>query len=115
MALLNTQTPSIAGVAVTYSAAGAGGDTFVNNGRERVHIKNGSGSPITVTFTAGAANANVCSFGVANVAHAVVVTVPATGDRMIGPFNKEHFNNPANSQVAITYSDVTTVTIAVLA
>lgn len=111
MALLTTQKPVGTGVAITYSAATTGpGDTFRNTGKEFMHVKNGSGSPVTVTFDSPA----TCSFGIAaNAAHDRVVSVPATGDRMIGPFATNQFNNNS-SLVVVTYSDVTTVTVAVL-
>lgn len=111
MALLATQKPVAAGVVLTYSAATVTtGETFVNSGKEFVHVKNGSGSSITVTFTGG----NPCSFGVTNAAHNLVVTVPLTSDRIIGPFSKDQFND-ANNLITVVCSAVTTVTMAVLA
>lgn len=115
MAVQATQHPAAAGVALTYAAAAAG-DTFLNNGREMMHIKNGAGSPITVTFTSGAASGNKCSFGVAGTQHDSVVTVPATSDRLCGPFNKDQFNDSGDGlSVHVTYSSITTVTVAVFA
>ncbi len=41
------------------------------------------------------------------------VSVPATtGDRMIGPLPAEHFADPSDGLAAITYSGVTSVTVA---
>lgn len=110
MAALTTQAPSVAGVAITYSACAGGGDSFVNTGRERVHIKNGSGGSITVTFASGS---NACSFGVANTAHDRVVTIGAGLDKWIDFFPKEQFSD-ASGNVNIAYSGVTSLTIAVL-
>lgn len=116
MAALTTQHPAQAGVALTYAAAAVGGDSFQNNGREMMHIKNGSGSPVTVTFTSGLSSGNKCSFGVAAAAHDKVVTVGATSDALVGPFNKDQFNDATDGlTLHVTYSAVTTVTVAVLA
>jgi hypothetical protein len=115
MAALATQKPSAAGVALSYAAATGGGDTFVNTGREFVHVKNASGGSINVTFTAGVANANKCSFGVADPAHQLVVAVGAGLDKLIGPFDRDRFNDPATGNIAITYSGVTSLTVAVVA
>lgn len=114
MAALATQKPASAGVSVTYAAAAAGGDTFVNNGREMFHIKNGGGAPMTVTFNSGlVAGRNKCSFGVAAAAHDQAVTIGAGSDALCGPFNKDQFTD-ANGNMNVTYSAVTTVTVAVL-
>lgn len=116
MAALTTQHPAAAGVSLAYVAASVGGDSFINNGREMYHIKNGSGSPVTVTFTSGASSGNKCSFGVAGTQHDKVVTVGATSDDLVGPFNKDQFNDAADlATVHVTYSAVTTVTVAVIA
>lgn len=100
--------------AITYSSAAAGGDKFANAGSARFHVKNGGGSSITVTFLAGAANANECNFGVSGSSHAKVETVPAGSDRLFGPFQRERFND-TDGYVNVTYSGVTTVTVAALA
>jgi hypothetical protein len=113
MATLSVQKPSAAGVALTYAAAAGGGDKFANSGREFVHVQNASGGAITVTFTSGAASANKCSFGVAHTAHDLSVAVGAGADAMIGPFNRERFND-VNGDVNITYSGVTSLTVAVI-
>lgn len=107
-ATLATQKPSTAGIAVVYTAA-AGSQDFVNTGKEFVHVKNGAGAPITVTFTAAGKD----NFGITSTAHDLVVTVPATDDRIIGPFLPERYNTTAG-KVAVGYSSTTTVTVAVI-
>lgn len=107
-ATLSTQKPTTAGVAVTYVAAASSQD-FVNTGQEVVHVKNGSGSSITVTFTAAGKD----NFGIVATAHDYVITVPATDDRIIGPFDTARFNTTAG-KVSITWSATTTVTVAIL-
>ncbi|CAO3428687.1 hypothetical protein [Azospirillum argentinense] len=114
MALLTVQAISEAGAALTYAAAASGGDTFVNaDDRTFLHVKNGSASSVNVTVTAQTTSTNVPGFGPVTKANQVVA-VPANGDRLIGPLPTKAFNNPANSQVSVSYSATTTVTVAVV-
>lgn len=100
IALTTSLTPS-------FASADAGGDDFNNNGRTFIYIKNGGGSPITATV-----NSRVnCSYG---FDHDVDITVPAGSEELCGPFNTSRFNN-ASSIASISYSDVTSVTVAVIA
>ncbi len=93
---------SQAGAAPTFVAAAGGGDAMPSNtGREFLHVKNGDASPITVTIN----SIKACDQG---FDHNLVVTVPATGERIIGPFPVSRFT----TTVGITYSAVTTVTVA---
>jgi len=106
MATLTPQVIALTGITPTLVAAAAGGDEFVNSGREFIHIKNG-GSEITVTVNSQTA----CNQG---SDHDVAVTVPATtGEKFIGPFPKARFNDAAG-KVQITYSGVTSVTIGIV-
>lgn len=107
---LTSQTPVVAGLAVTYTAANGSGDTFVNRGKDFLHVKNGSGSSVTVTV----ACANPCSFGVTHAAHNLITVVGAGADRLIGPFDKSQYNDSSNL-VTVTYSSATSVTVALLA
>lgn len=104
MALLTTQQMTSAGAAITLAAATGGGDTAdISNGRTFLFVKNGSGAPITVTLaTPGTVDGDLAVGDRA-------VSVPATtGERMIGPLNPAVYG----SIVAITYSGVTTLTVA---
>ena len=107
MATLQPQVVTLLGITPTLVAAEAGGDEFVNSGRDFIHIKNGGGAAIDVTI-----NSQVnCNQG---VDHDVVVSVPATtGEKFIGPFPKDRFDDAAN-KVQITYSAVTSVTIGIV-
>lgn len=96
------------GTAMVYTAASVIGHTFVNTGREFIHVKNGSGAPVNVTVDAP----NRCSFNVTHADHDLVVAVPAGGDRLIGPFAKERFNTAG--LLSVSYSAFDDVTIAVL-
>lgn len=110
MAVLTAQSPVVAGVTFTAAAAAGGGDSFANTGTEFLYVKNGGGSPITVTID----SPGTCSFNVtANAAHDQAVTVAAGAERIIGPFPTVRFNDSSNI-VSVGYSGVTSVTVAVL-
>jgi hypothetical protein len=105
--LLATTDTTLAGVAVTYGAAdAANGNYFVNTGEQLLHVKNGSGASITVTVVSVP-----CSHGRTSD---VTVTVPASGDRIIGPFPNELFNQVDTNQVNVNFSAGTSVTVAVI-
>lgn len=107
MALLAKQSSSLAPAAsVTYGAASAS-DTFANGGQERLHVKNGGGSPDTVTVN----SVKNCDQG---FDHDVVVSVPAGQDRWIGPFDPGRFTDPATGLATVTHSFITSVTQALL-
>lgn len=105
MAQLAPQKVSQAGVAVTYGAAGAGGDTFPISRRRTLRVKNGSGAGITVTVHAQKA----CNQG---VTHDLAVTVGAGAEKVIGPLDYDRFADE-DGYAHVTYSAVTTVTVAV--
>lgn len=108
MAALATQTIVPGGVAPSYAAAAGGGDTFTPDKDTFLHVKNGGGSPITVTI---AVPGNT-RYGVAT--SDVAVSVTNAQERMIGPFPAEAFGDSALSgAAAITYSAVTSVTVGV--
>lgn len=110
MATLAIQPITRAGVAPTYAACTGGGDKFLPDADTFLHVKNGSGGALTVTIVTpreafpGAAISDIA------------VSVPATNERMIGPFPAEQFADPAdpNGLANITYSGVTTLTIAAI-
>lgn len=103
MAALAVQSLALGGLNPNYVAASAGGDTFANDGRTMLHVKNAGAGAVDVTIDS-AAN---CNFG---FDHNIVVNVPAGGERMIGPFPPDRFNG-ANG-VAVTYSAIAGVTVA---
>ena len=110
MATLTVQEPSEVGAALTYANAAGGGDVFPNDGKTVLHVKNGGGSSINVTITAQTTAATVPGMGVVAKSNRVVA-VPAGEDRMIGPLPTKAFNNSSN-QAAVSYSAVTSVTVA---
>lgn len=106
MATKTVQIVSLTGLTPAYTACTAGGDEFVNSGREFIHVKNGHTSPQTVTVNSQEA----CDQG---ADHDIVVSVTNAEERMIGPFPKGRFDDTAG-KVQLTYSGVTALTIAVV-
>lgn len=104
MAQLTIQTIATTGLAPTYAAAAAGGDAFLNDGATYFHVKNGSGASINVTVN----SVTACDQG---FDHDQVVAVPAAGERILGPFPSQRWND-ASSNVNMSYSAVTSVTVA---
>jgi hypothetical protein len=111
MAALNAQRPSAAGTTITLAAASVGGDSFPNDGSTTFRVKNGGVGSINVTFV----SPNACSFGVSGGGHHdLVVAVGAGADLEIGPFSQARYNDTSN-RVQVTYSGVTSVTVAAIA
>jgi hypothetical protein len=106
MAAITVQQISTAGLTATAAAAAAGGDTFLNNGRTFFRAINGSGSPITVTIDSLVA----CNQG---SDHNIAVAVAAGATTDIGPFPQDRFNSSAGV-ASVTYSGVTTLTVAAI-
>lgn len=105
MALLTVQTIALTGLEMTYAAASVS-DTFPNNGRTFLHIKNGDGSDHTATI-----NSLVdCNQG---FDHDPAVVVTAGEERMIGPFPMNRFNN-ASGLATVTLDAATSMTVAVI-
>jgi hypothetical protein len=107
MATLNAQPVTIGGLSATYASASAGGDKVAPGERVFLHVKNGAGSPVTVTL---AANATPSGLTVTNP----TVSVPASGDRFIGPLSKTDYAAASDGLVGFTYSSNTSVTVAAL-
>lgn len=107
MATLTAQAVTIGGLNATYAAAGAGGDKVSPGDRVFLHVKNGAASPVTVTL---AANPTPSGLTVTSP----TVSVPASGDRFIGPLTKTDFAAASDGLVAITYSSNTSVTVAAI-
>jgi len=80
-------------------------DYFTNDGRIFLYLFAGATQAIATIDSV-----ELCEHG---VDHNVVVTVPATEYRMIGPFPKSRFND-GNGKVKITYDNVTTITVAAI-
>ena len=116
MAQLTLNQHALAGLNPAFVAAAAGGDAFADSGDERtyVRVKNGGGAAITVTV-APVSPTSVKQAGITPQPVALPsysVSVPASGDMTIGPFPQAY--REANSNVNLTYSAVTSVTVAAI-
>lgn len=110
MAVLTVQDAAVTGLAEALVAAGAGGDSFDNNGLCLLEVVNGGVGSINVTIddvqTPSPSGASAFNPD-------VVVAVPNGTTRLIGPFPPFRFND-ALGRVNVTYSGVTTVTVRVV-
>src|SRR3972149_5289353 len=100
MAQLTVQKIALTGITPTYNVAAVAGDTFINNGKTFLHVKNGGASPITVTI-----DSKVLSNYGTDVD--IVVSIPATSEKIIGLFDAVRFDD-AFGIANITYSAKTT-------
>lgn len=106
MATLAATTAAVTGTTFTATAAAGGGDKFLNYGNERLYSKNGGGGSITLTITPGGTPGGL-------TLSAVTVTVAAGAEKIVGPFNPQYFND-SSGYVNLTYSGVSSVTVAVI-
>ncbi len=91
------------------TAADATGNNWVNTGVERLYVKNASVGSITMTHVLGT---NGTVDGLTPTARTTVIT---TGQSIIlGPWPVAQYND-ANSRMNVTWSGVTTLTVAVIA
>lgn len=108
MATLTTQVVNRAGTVITPVAATGGGDAMTCGQGMMLEVVNGGGSPITVTLAipAGAS-------GYPNAAYtSTAVTVANAVTKWIGPIAAPLYQDPTTGLCTITYSGVTTVTVA---
>lgn len=103
MALLTRQQVVLAGTAITYSPAAAGGDTINPGDRSELRVKNGSGGAITVTIVVPGNT----RWGLPEPD--VTASVPAGAEWAFGPFPTEL---ASSGVVSITYSGTTSLTVA---
>lgn len=98
---------TIPGTLVTFTAADVTGNTFSANGRGILLVKNGSGGSINVTVVIPGNDA----YG--QPRPDVVIAVAAAAEKAIGPFPQDVVD-PATGSILVTYSAVTSVTVAML-
>lgn len=106
MATLNPVNPGITGSTLPYVAASAGGDSVVVGSNVYIFVRNTSGATVTVTLVTPGNEFN--NQPIPDTA----VTVPAATDVVI-PIENQYKNGIGNC--AITYSAVTSVSVAALA
>ncbi len=104
MALLNAQSPQITGTTPTYSAVNSSDTLKYTNAPKVLIVKNGGGGSINVTVVVPGSK-----YGQANPD--VVVAVPASGERWIGPFAADM---AVDGVITVNYSGTTSVTAALL-
>lgn len=109
MAALTTQQIAPAGTTLTFGAAAGGGDTLTPGDTTFLYVKNGGGSPITVTIDDPN---SVGPSGAAQFNPDLSVSVTNGSEKCIGPLSATRFGRSSDGQVAITYSAVTSVTVA---
>lgn len=109
MALLAVQQATLSGAPVTYTAAAGGGDTFpLPHGAVALRVKNGGGSAITVSTVFPGQTA----YGVNNPVR-TTSSIAAGAEVVIGPFPQSAVDT-STGLVSVTYSGVTSVTVAVV-
>ena len=101
MALLPVQTVSTAGSQPTFTAVSSS-DTFNNDGKTTLVVKNGGGVSVNVT----PAPSQPCSQGVVHAG--APIAVPAGQEKWIGPFRPDIYG----SVVTVAFSATTSVTAA---
>lgn len=107
MAKYTVQKRAVDGFSPTFdNAAGLSGapDTFSNNQRTVLRVKNGGAAAVDVTIIAQKA----CEQG---FLHDLTGSVPAGGDETFGPFDRHYMDG---STTEVYYSDVTSVTVAAI-
>lgn len=105
MATLASVAPTLAGANLGAAAAAGGGDRFLNTGNEQLYIKNAGGGSINVTIDAQTDG------GVSYTDP--VVAIAAGAEKLIGRFDPRKFND-SSGYVNISYSGVSSVTVAVI-
>jgi hypothetical protein len=96
--------PGRTGLDLTSTAtAVASSDNFTNDGATHLAVINGSGAPITVTFSF---NSNVAVDGV--VPSNPTASVAAGDTEVFGPF-ATNFYNDTTGKLTVGYSSITTV------
>ncbi len=92
------------GITDTLSAANVDGNYYTNTGKEFLEVANGSGGSINVIIGAYVDSTSITAFK--------TIAVGAGARKKIGPFPTSPYND-ASGYVQITYSAVTSVTVAV--
>lgn len=103
---LSVQQIARTGLEPSYASAEVDGNAFSNSGSEFIHVKNGDASPHTVTVLT---QRQVDGQSVTNR----VVSVPASEERMIGPFPTGDFNR-SDGAVWFDYDAVTSMTVGII-
>ena len=112
MAVLAIQQIARTGLNPALAAAAAGGDAFPNVGRVFLRVVNANvGAARTVTITSQLPAGAIPEGAVKTDAE---VSVPASSERWIGPFDPGSWND-ANGRVVVTYDDEADLTVGAYA
>lgn len=103
---LAVQEVTRAGLAPAYTAANVDGHSINNTGRMFLHVKNTNAVPTTCTILFGKT-----IDGQDTEAGREVIVPATTGDRMIGPFPTDDYNQPSGA-VFVNFTAITDVTCA---
>ncbi len=109
MAALTTNVVPNTGLRIDnlFAAASGGGDTCETGAGIELHVKNGGGSPVTVTL------AYPGKYDGDQTVSGRTFVVPITTGHTVIPV-RDVYRDPATGRAAITYSGVTSVTVAVV-
>jgi hypothetical protein len=110
MATLTVQPLTAAGSTPTFGAAAGGGDKVQPGDHTFIVVKNGGGSPITVTIDDPTTQAPA---GAAAFNPDASISVGNGSEKWIGPLPASRFAG-TDGLAAITYSGVTSVTVAAI-
>jgi len=102
---LTVQTVKRTGIVPSYVSAESAGNSFANDGKTFLHIKNGATDVICTVLTPRGPDGQAVTER--------TVTVSANTDEFLGPFSPEIFNQlgALGDVVHIDFDDVTNVTI----
>ncbi|MBL1104939.1 hypothetical protein JK361_10085 [Streptomyces sp. 5-8] len=95
------------GLAPTYVAPDVAGVSLRSSGKQVLHVKNASGSSITVTLKIGKTVEG-------QAVTAPTATVAAGAEKFFGPFNDNYEQPDGTDTVFVDFSAVTSVTVACL-
>jgi hypothetical protein len=110
MASLALQEFDLAGLTPSFAVADVAGDSFVNNGKTLLYVKNDDASAHDITLNI---QKSITIGGISISLSNPIVTVPANDEKIIGPFSQDWFND-ADGNVSVDYDAVTSVTVAAL-
>lgn len=109
MALLATQTPTVAAGLVPAFAAAAATDTFLPSDRTMLYVKNTNAATRTITVTTPGTAAG--GLAIADMVGTVGAT---TGELILGPFPASSYADPTTGLATVTPSATAGVTYAVV-
>jgi len=113
MATIPIKQPTLAGVAIGYTAAADGGDQFLNDGKVMLIVRNTGSGDITATISPPIQPQSGLDFSDIDVTVTAANVSASNRNACIGPFNPEHFND-ASGYVQITYDDYANTSVTVV-